>query len=121
MRTQADIDEIRKRLREFVEYTTAEELKQVLHTFAKGEYIPKNSPARYLEFMNDHVCSFEKCHPQSTNHPYYFGMFSVISQHVYGDVIEECLDQAIEFEKQGGRPSRIWYYKDPKEDVNGNI
>ncbi len=66
------------------------------HIKALAEYKPKHSPFEYLKFMNDNECSFTRQHPQSENHPYYLGLFTVMSQHGYGDCAEECLDNAME-------------------------
>ena len=108
MYTQQDIDQIRDQLTRHVTYTVGVILRNILHDHAKEHYNKKNTPERYCKFMNDHTTSFEISHPQGTNYPHYYTMFSVISQHVKGDCIEECLDQAIEFEAMGGRPHIIW-------------
>ena len=58
-------------------------------------YVPKHAPSVYFGYMNRHACSFGRNHPQSQNHPYVWTMFSVPSQHVMGDCIEECLDNVL--------------------------
>ncbi len=82
-------------LRDFVEYERGCKLRKALLTFAKKHYVPKHAD-KYLSFMNDHPCDFSKNHPQSVNHPYYFTLFTEVSQHVMGDCVEECLDKAID-------------------------
>jgi hypothetical protein len=104
--TQGIIDQIRKALQSHVTSENGTEMRNFIHEWAKDNYIRKNTLSEYLRFMNDHNCTFEKVHPQSTNFPYYFSLFSVVSQSVYGDCIEECLDKAIEYEN--GKP-RFWY------------
>jgi hypothetical protein len=89
------VTEIREILKEFVKYQKGEALRKELHQIALDSYKPKYSPEVYLNFMNRHECSFTINGAQSTNHPYYFTMFSVVSQHVQGDCVQECLDKAI--------------------------
>ena len=85
---------MREQLREFMPYEEGEKIRQQLKEMAEANYVPQH-PRRYLEFMNKHACSFTVNHPQSQNHPFYWCMFSVKSQHVHGDCVEECLDKAI--------------------------
>lgn len=87
--------DIRVKLREFIDYDEGEIIRNSLHEKAKSEYNPKY-PDKYISFMNENACSFDVNHPQCVNSPYYFTMFSVVSQHVMGDCVEECLDKAIE-------------------------
>lgn len=87
---------MREKLTEsIIPYDEGQIIRKELHRIAKIEYKPQNTAKEYFEFMNDNACSFEIIHPQSANHPWYFGMFSEKSQHVYGDCVEECLDKAI--------------------------
>lgn len=88
--------EIREKLSEFVSYAEGESLREELEIMAKKDYKPKHHADFYLSFMNDHECSFKRNHPQGQNFPYVWTMFSVISQHVMGDCIQECLDNAID-------------------------
>ena len=89
------MNEIRERLREFIEYDEGKRIRECLHAEAINNYIPRNA-GMYLEFVNKNMCSFTINHAQSTNHPYYLTMFCEKSQHVMGDCVEECLDKAIE-------------------------
>ncbi len=86
---------MRDKLTKFIPYDEGVAIRKVLHEYAKKNYMPKHSYAEYFIFMNNHECSFDVCHAQSSNHPWYFGLFTVKSQHVYGDCVEECLDNAI--------------------------
>lgn len=104
--TKEFIDQIRTTLKSFVPADEAVLLKNMLHEYAKVNYKPKNTPDEYLRFINRWCPSFEKVNPQSTNFPYYLKMFTTVSQHVYGDCAEECLDIAIEYEK--GKPW-LWF------------
>lgn len=86
---------IRKELSGFIEHEKGNKLRNELHTIAMNTYQPRNSSNMYLDFMNNNECSFSVNGSQSINHPYYFTMFSIVSQHVMGDCIEECLDKAL--------------------------
>ena len=86
---------MREKLKSFVVYEEGEKIRKALHEKAKAEYKPKY-PSEYLEFMNANSCTFNVNHAQSENHPYYFTLFTVKSQRVMGDCVEECLDKAIE-------------------------
>lgn len=88
-------EDSRKLLKEFIDYNAGKIIREDLHQEAKINYVPRHSD-RYLEFMNVHECSFKKNHPQEVNSPYFFTLFTVVSQHVRGDTIEECLDKAID-------------------------
>ena len=92
----------REKLRDFVSYEEGKAIRNELHTIAMREYKPKHPDVDYLEFMNNNECTFTVIHPQSTNHPWYFGLFTIVSQHVYGDCVEECLDRAID-QAQGSK------------------
>lgn len=88
--------EIATLLTEFVTYEDGKKLRAELHSIALREYQPRHTANEYLAFMNRHVPTFDLCGTQSTNHPWYMSMFTIISQHVYGDCVEECLDTAME-------------------------
>ena len=90
-----DNELIREKLTNFIEYSEGEKIRKTLHEDAKRNYKPKYQE-RYIEFMNDNVCSFSVNHAQSANFPYYFTLFTIKSQHVMGDSVEECLDKAME-------------------------
>ena len=78
-----------------MDYEEGEAIRAKLATYAKKNYVPKHGASDYLRYQNQHECDFEKIHPQDENYPYVWTMFSVPSQHVRGDCIEECLDQAL--------------------------
>jgi len=86
----------RELLRSFISYDEGCKLRKQLHYTARNFYVPKHAPSEHLKFMNANECTFTTVHAQDTNHPYYFCLFTVKSQHVYGDCIEECLDKAME-------------------------
>ena len=96
--TYSEVIAIRNRLREFVSFEEGEKARKALKEYAEAHYSPQHTPSEYLAFMNEHECSFKVIHPQSENFPYYWGLFTVKSQHVHGDCIEECLDKAMEGE-----------------------
>lgn len=86
---------VRERLTKFINYDAGKALREKLHADAKINYVAKASKDKYLTFLNEHGGSFRVNHPQSENHPYYYTFFSCVSQHVMGDCVEECLDNAI--------------------------
>lgn len=91
-----EIEKIRNKLRNFIEYEEGRKLRLELHKFAVKYYKPNHTPSEYFKFMNENECSFKINGAQQTNFPYYFSLFTTKSQHVYGDCIEECLDKAME-------------------------
>lgn len=58
-----------------------------------GGYSEHHEASAYLKYMNENACTFEKNTPED---PYRFTMFSILSQHVRGDSVQECIDKAIE-------------------------
>ncbi len=98
---EADLDEgdkIRKLLREGVDFVQGGALRARLHTIAVETYKSKHSPVKYLNFMEENAngLKFQIVHPQTTNQPFYLGLFTIKSQHVYGDCVSECLDKAMD-------------------------
>lgn len=94
------MQEIKGRLCEFHDPHTGQSLRSELHNLARMTYVPKHKPEEYVEWMQRAMPHFEKCSNQSTNHPFFMQMFTVISQHVYGNTIEECLDSGIEIDNR---------------------
>lgn len=63
---------------------------------AAVNYKPQHAPQEYLDFIKARSClKLDKNHPQQ-HWQRVFTLFTIPSQHVYGDSIEECLDKAIE-------------------------
>jgi hypothetical protein len=91
-----EIEELRDKLVGFLPYDECKEIRAKIHAYAKANYNPTHQD-KYLAFMNDNECSFDVNHPQCENRPYYFTLFTVKSQHVMGDCVEECLDKAISY------------------------
>ena len=102
-----NIEENIEKLKSFVSYEEGERIRKEIHEWNIKNYKRQYSYQEYIEFMNRHLCKFEITHPQSTNFPEYYTLFSIVSQHVRGNCIEECLDKAIEYEN--GKP-RFWYF-----------
>ena len=94
--TIIDRDKIREQLKQHVVYQKGLDIRKQLKQYAELYYTPKHSPDVYMRYLRDNECSFRIAGAQSTNHPYYWEMFSIPSQHVYGDCIEECFDNAID-------------------------
>ena len=91
---------MREKLKSFISYDAGKKIRKELHEIAKRDYVPQNKPEEYLKFMNDNECTFRINHPQSKNDPWYFCLFTVKSQHVLGDCVEECLDRAMSVKKK---------------------
>lgn len=66
-----------------------------------ANYQPKDSLAEQLEFVrqNLHCMNFTREHAQSEHRTVYC-LFTLPSQHVYGNCLEELLDNAIEAAKE---------------------
>jgi hypothetical protein len=62
----------------------------------KEKYTPKHKPQEYIDFMNKNICSFKACNNSAYKEPKRLKMFSIVSQHVRGNCVEECLDGAME-------------------------
>ena len=88
--------EIRTRLRNFVMADTGQQLRDQLEEVQSRVYFPKHSAEEYIAWIARNLPSFRRNHPQEQNAPFVFCMFSVASQHVYGDSVHECLDNAME-------------------------
>ena len=73
-------------------------LRHRLHEIAALTYVPKRSAEQYIKWMNLNHPRFERVHGQDENHPNYLCLFTVVSQHVYGDCVEECLDVAMDMD-----------------------
>ena len=89
------INSMRRKLQEFTSYQEACEIREELHKLALKYYVPDNEAIVHLKSLNDNACTFEIAGPQDRNNPYYFRMFCTATQHIYGDCVEECLDNAI--------------------------
>ena len=60
-------------------------------------YVPYHSPEEHARFLRANLSciKFEAVHPQSENYRAAYCLFTVQSQHVYGNCMEELLDKAI--------------------------
>jgi len=94
---------LRARLTVFIVWDEGKAIREELNRRARESYQRQNELEDYMKFMNDHECSFDVNGWQCQNSPYYYTMFSVVSQHVRGDCVEECLDKAMEI-ANGKRP-----------------
>ena len=94
------MEEIRKQLREFVPYEKGKQLRKQLNEYAVNNYEQKYSDSDQIDFQERHETTFRINHAQSQNHPYYYTMFSVVTQHIMADCVRELLDKAIDIEKR---------------------
>ncbi len=106
-------EQLREELKSHVEYKRGEIVRARLKQIAEENYIPKHTDKEYVDFMGRHECSVTINHAQSSNHPYYYQLFSVVSQHVMGDCMREVLDNAMYCEVNG-LPNRYWEHPDHK-------
>lgn len=97
--TPQDIEAIRNRLREFVTPEEGKQLRLKLNDYACKHYKPKHSVKERLAFLDRNEASFEVNGWQSQNRPYYYSLFSVVTQHVLADCMTEALDKAIDIEQ----------------------
>ena len=93
------MEELRKKLKDFVTYDEGEKIRKQIRAWAIENYNQKYSDTEYLGFIKRNRISTTVQHAQSTNHPYYYGMFSVCTQHIMADTIEELFDKALDIEK----------------------
>lgn len=90
------VSEIRQILRSFVFAERGCALREELNSIAKEHYIPRHTPEQYMSWMQSvSDLSFEQVGYQCQIHPYYMSLFTVESQHVYGDCLIHCLDLAM--------------------------
>lgn len=82
------------------------ELRNQLEKAAQRTYVRQNSAQAYVNFLSRHPCDLKRVHGQSTNFPFVWGLFTVVSQHVYGDCVEECMDKAIAAELRANPAQR---------------
>jgi len=82
-----------------MDYHEGEALREELRSIARRSYRPRHSDSALIDFMERNEVSFTVNHAQATNFPYYYTMFSVVTQHIQSDTIREALDKAIEIEK----------------------
>jgi t-SNARE complex subunit (syntaxin) len=97
MNRKDQIEELREKLTKHIDFDKGKEIRNQLHDYAKQTYKPRQSQKFYMEFINANPIKLEVNHPQSTNFPYYFMMFTTIGQHILGDCLEECLDNTVTY------------------------
>ena len=92
------IGKLRKKLESFQEYSVGLAIRAYIHEYQMENYKPKYSTDERINFLNRHKITLEENHPQSMNHPYFYTMFTEITQHIMGDTMCELLDKAIDIE-----------------------
>lgn len=77
---------------------TYEEGERVRAERQARPYERQRSPEEYLKWISEHAREFHltRVHPQDQNREQALCLFTVASQHVWGDSVEECIDNAIE-------------------------
>ena len=87
--------EVRDQIREFTTIKRGEAIRKLLNKYTRATYNHQHTPEEYMHWMNENDVSVERCHGQASHRPYFMCLFSVASQHVYGDSMEQCLDKAM--------------------------
>lgn len=95
------VDEIREILSEFVDYDEGKSLRKELKKIADKTYVQKYSDKEHVDFLDRNEAEFEEVHPQAEYTPYYLEMFTVLTQHIYGDNIRQLIDKGIDIERSG--------------------
>jgi hypothetical protein len=93
------MEELRQKLTEFVSYDEGVRIRKQLRALAIENYKQKYTDAEHIGFINRNRISTTVQHAQSTNHPYYYGMFSICTQHIMADTMQQLLDKALDIEK----------------------
>jgi pimeloyl-CoA synthetase len=96
-----NIEALRKELIEFIDYDKGKEVRKTIRDYQIKTYKQKYTDSDHMDFIkrNANGLSIKVQHPQSGNHPYYYGLFTIITQHIMADTVEELYDKAIEIEK----------------------
>ena len=103
------VDEIREILSEFVDYDEGKALRKELKKIADKTYIQKYSDKEHVDFLDRNEAEFEEVHPQDENEPYYLEMFTIVTQHIYGDNIRQLIDKGIDIERFGKNDEYEFY------------
>ena len=93
------MEELRQKLTEFVSYEEGVKIRKQIRAWAIKNYTRKYTDNEHLGFIKRHRITTTVQHAQSTNHPYYYGMFSICTQHIMADTMEQLLDKALDIEK----------------------
>ena len=91
--------EIREELRKFVPYERGRELRAILKIRAFREYVRRYTCVEQVGFIVRHPPTFREVGFQSQNNPYVYVMFTILTQHIYADSVEELLDKGIDMER----------------------
>ena len=99
---QDEAEKLREKLREHVPYEEAVRIRKQLRAFAIENYQQINTDSEHMDFIKRHAyhLSIEQNAVQEVNHTYYYGLFTIITQHIQADTIEELFDKAIAIEKR---------------------
>lgn len=79
-----------------IDYQEGVRLRAARAEKAGRRYRPLHTPEQYLEFIRSQLVHFltRQLHPQA-DAPEAYGLFTLVSQHVRGDCLEELLDNAM--------------------------
>lgn len=78
-------------------YNQGTRRRRIRHDNALEHYSKKHSSKEYMKFISDNSDGFSisEVGKQNENHQEFMCLFTIVSQHVYGDCLAECLDKAI--------------------------
>jgi len=95
-----NIEELRRKLTEFVSYEDGVKIRKHIRNLTIKNYKQKYTNSEHLGFIKRHRIVTTVQHAQSTNHPYYYGMFSECTQHIMADTMEQLFDRALDIENK---------------------
>jgi hypothetical protein len=90
---QAKIEEYRQILKGNISGKDAKKYRDELHKISIFHYVPQHTNEEYMQWMQENFPTFQELY--SEQYPHYMQMFTIASQHVYGDSIYECLDKGM--------------------------
>ena len=99
---QKKIEEYRQILQGNISGKDAKKYREELHKISILHYVPQHTNEEYMQWMQENFPTFRGVYSE-TNYPYYMQMFTVASQHVYGDSIYECLDNGMSVKPEENR------------------
>jgi hypothetical protein len=92
------MEELRQKLTEFTSYEEGIKIRKQIRAWAIKNYKQKYTDTEHVGFLKRNRIITTVQGAQSTNYPYYYGMFSVCTQHIMADTMEQLFDQALDIE-----------------------
>jgi hypothetical protein len=94
---------------QFYSAAQGEKLRRELERLTKETYQQKYGQADYFDFIRRYGegLSIDRCGDQDSNNPYEWEMFTVRTQHVYGNSMEQLFDNALSKTKRYRRENTV--------------